>query len=96
MVLHHLHVHEFCASLIRERHAIAGANQGVCARLKHPPNPTGGHDDRFRSDDMNISGANLHQDGSSAPSILDDQGEYEPLLIDSNSSSHYLFVQNME
>ena len=45
---------------------------------------------------MDVAGAYLHDDRAGALAILDDQVEYEPLLVHAHSGPHNLLVQNME
>ena len=96
VVLHHLHVHERRSDSIGQGHAVAGADQGVRARLEHSPEPAGRDDYRLGADDVDAPRLHLHDDRADAFAVVHDERKDEPLLIDADAELEYLLVQDMQ
>ena len=96
MVLHHLHVHEGRSHLVGQCHAVAGADEGVGARLEDSTESTGGNDDRLRPYDVDVSRLHLHDDRAGALALFHDEGQDEPLLVDADAEAQNLLVEDVE
>ena len=96
MVLHHLHVHEGRSHLVGQGHAVAGADEGVGARLEYATEAAGRDDHRLGADDVDVARLHLHNDRAGASAIFHDEGEDEPLLVHADSEAQYLLVENVE
>src|SRR5205814_181455 len=81
---------------VGEADAIAGANEGVGARLVDAAAAAGGHDDGLCADDVDLAGADLHGNGAFADAVLDDEVGDKPLLVNAEAMLDQLLVEDME
>ena len=96
MVLHHLHVHEGRSHLVGQGHAVAGADEGVGARLEDATEAPGSDDDRLCADDVDVARLHLHDDRAGALALFHDEREDEPLLVHADAEAQYLLVEDVE
>ena len=71
MVLHHLHVHQRRPGTVGQCHPVAGTDQGIRARLEDAAEAAGAEDDRFRTEQLQPTTADLQgKHPTQAPSSM--------------------------
>ena len=96
MVLHHLHVHQRRPGAVGQRHTVAGADQGIRARLEDAAEAAGAEDDRFRAEQLQPTAADLQGHHTDAGAVLHHQIGEEPFFVDPHLLLHQLLVHHVE